>query len=90
MCPRKGIGKANTYLLDDYPHKHSRRIRTNNMIERLNLEIRRHTRVVDAFPNGKPALMLIYSLIRCVTANEWSIRRYLDMSLLRDTMQKAN
>ena len=40
-CLREGMGEATTYLLDDYPVEHRRRIRTNNMIERLNREIRR-------------------------------------------------
>ena len=44
-CLREGIGETTTYLLDDYPVEHRRRIRTNNMIERLNREIRRRTRV---------------------------------------------
>ena len=42
-CLREGIGESTTYLLDDYPVEHRRRIRTNNMIERLNREIRRRT-----------------------------------------------
>lgn len=51
-CLREGIGETTTYLLDDYPREHRRRIRTNNMIERLNREIRRRTRVVGSFPDG--------------------------------------
>ena len=89
-CLREGIGETTTYLLDDYPHEHRRRIRTNNMIERLNREIRRRTRVVGAFPDGKSALMLIAARIRYVTANEWSTRRYLDMSRLDDNLSEAN
>jgi len=50
------------------------------MIERLNREIRRRTRVVGSFPDGNSALMLVCARIRHVTANEWSARRYLDMS----------
>ena len=30
-CLREGIGESTTYLLDDYPVEHRRRIRTNNM-----------------------------------------------------------
>jgi len=43
----------------DFPYEHRLRIRTNNVIKRLNREIRRRTRVVDAFPDGNSALMLM-------------------------------
>ena len=89
-CLREGIGETTTYLLDDYPREHRRRIRTNNMIERLNREIRRRTRVVGNFPDGRSALMLICARIRYVTSNEWSTRRYLDMSRLGENVQSAN
>ena len=89
-CLREGIGETATYLLPEFPDGHRRRIRTNNMIERLNREIRRRTRVVGSFPDGNSALMLVCARIRYVTANEWSTRRYLDMSRLDDTLQAAN
>ena len=89
-CLREGIGETTTYLLDDYPVEHRRRIRTNNMIERLNREIRRRTRVVGSFPDGRSALMLICARIRYVTANDWSSRRYLDMSRLDGIMQSTD
>lgn len=43
-CLREGIGEMTTHLLDDYPREHRRRIRTNNMIERPDREIRPHPR----------------------------------------------
>lgn len=89
-CLREGIGETTTYLLDEYPPEHRRRIRTNNMIERLNREIRRRTRVVGSFPDGRSALMLICARIRYVTANDWSSRRYLDMSRLDGIMQSTD
>ena len=89
-CLRESIGESTTYLLDDYPVEHRRRIRTNNMIERLNREIRRRTRVVGSFPDGRSALMLVCARIRYVTANDWSSRRYLNMSRLGDTMQTTD
>ena len=89
-CLREGIGETTTWLLDEYPPEHRRRIRTNNMIERLNREIRRRTRVVGSFPDGRSALMLICARIRYVTTNDWSSRRYLDMSRLGDTMQTTD
>ena len=89
-CLREGIGETTTYLLDDYPREHRRRIRTNNMIERLNRENRRRTRVVGSFPDGRSALMLICARVRYVTSSEWSTRRYLDMSRLGENVQSAN
>ncbi|WP_340480753.1 IS256 family transposase [Bifidobacterium longum] len=89
-CLREGIGETTTYLLDDYPREHRRRIRTNNMIERLNREIRRRTRVVGSFPDGRSALMLVCARSRYVTANQWSARRYLDMSRLDGIMQSTD
>ncbi|MFR0021294.1 MAG: IS256 family transposase [Bifidobacterium longum] len=89
-CLREGIGETTTYLLDDYPREHRRRIRTNNTIERLNREIRRRTRVVGSFPDGRSALMLICARVRYVTSSEWSTRRYLDMSRLGENVQSAN
>ena len=49
-----------------------------------------HARVVGSFPDGNSALMLVCARIRYVTDNEWSTRRYLDMSRLDDTLQAAN
>ncbi|MZI17378.1 IS256 family transposase [Enterococcus durans] len=89
-CLREGVGETTTYLLPEFPDGHRRRIRTNNMIERLNREIRRRTRVVGSFPDGNSALMLVCARIRYVTDNEWSTRRYLDMSRLDDNLVEAN
>ena len=89
-CLREGIGETTTYLLDDYPREHRRRIRANNMIERLSREIGRRTRVVGGFPDGRCALMLICARVRYVTSSEWSTRRYLDMSGLGENVPAAN
>lgn len=53
-------------------------------------EIRRRTRVVGSFPDGRSALMLICARVRYVTSSEWSTRRYLDMSRLGENVQSAN
>ena len=45
---------------------------------------------VGGFPDGNSALMLVCARIRHVTANEWSVRRYLDMSRLDDNLVEAN
>ena len=50
----------------DFPREHWTRIRTNNVIERLNREILRRTRVVGTFPDGNSALMLVCARLRHV------------------------
>ena len=47
-----------------FPSEHRTRIHTNNVIERLNREIRRRTRVVGTFPDGNSALMLVCARLR--------------------------
>lgn len=87
---KQGIGGTTTCLLPGFPDGRRRRIRTNDMIERLNREIGRRTRVVESFPDGNGALMLVRARIRYAAANEWSNRRYLDMSRLDDNLPEAN
>ena len=75
-------GYAETLAYREMPREHWRRVRTNNAIERLNREIRRRTRVVGTFPDGKSALMLVAARLKYVADSEWGSRRYLDVSLL--------
>ena len=65
-----------------FPREHWRSLRTNNPLERLNREIRRRTRVVGAFPDGRSALMLVAARLRYVAASRWGTRRYLNMQRL--------
>ena len=62
-----GIEETLTYC--DFPSEHWSRIRTNNVIERLNREIRRRTRVVGSFPDGNSALMLVCARLRHVAGD---------------------
>ena len=63
-----GIEETLTYC--DFPSEHWTRIRTNNVIERLNREIRRRTRVVRTFPDGNSSLMLVCARLRHVTGTQ--------------------
>ena len=53
-------------------------------VERPSGEIRRRTRVVGTFPDGKSALMLVTAGLKYIVENEWGRRRYLDVSLLEE------
>jgi transposase-like protein len=60
-----------------FPFEHRRRIRTTNMLERVNQEIRRRTRVVNIFPNEASCLRLV-SAILMEKDEDWQTgRRYL-------------
>jgi len=60
------------------PEKYRKRLRSTNMQERLNAEIRRREQVIRIFPNDDSALRLIGALL--AEQNEvWQERRYLDM-----------
>lgn len=52
-------GIEETLSYSDFPREHRVRIRTNHVIERLNREIRRRSRVAGRFPDGNSALMLV-------------------------------
>ena len=61
-----GIEETLTYC--GFPSEHWTHIRTNNVIERLNREIRRRTRAVGSFPDGNSALMLVCARLRLVVS----------------------
>ena len=63
------------------------KIRTNNVIERMNREIRRRTRVVGAFPDGNSALMLVCARLRHVAGTQWGCKKYMNMKHL-ETMEQ--
>jgi len=59
-----GIRETLTYTA--FPREHWRSIRTNNPMERIMREIRRRTRVVGNFPDGRSALMLVTARLRYI------------------------
>jgi putative transposase len=60
------------------PEAHHKRMRTTNMLERQNQELKRRTRVVRVFPNGQSCLRLVSALLM-ETSQEWMDRLYLRM-----------
>ena len=61
------------------PAAHRRRLRTTNMLERVNKEIKRRTRVATLFPNEASLLRLTSAVLVEIT-EEWETgKRYLNM-----------
>lgn len=65
----------------DFPYAHLLKIRTNNVIERLNREIRRQTRVVGTFPDGNPSVNAGLCPAH-VASTTWGTKRYMSMKHL--------
>jgi len=78
-------GADETLSYMNFPREYWRRIRTNNPLERIMREIRRRTRVVGCFPDGKSALMLVAARLRHIQSTRWGSRVYLDMKLMKET-----
>jgi transposase-like protein len=79
---RESIAETLSYMY--FPSEHWRQIRTNNPLERIMREIRRRTRVVGAFPDGKSALMLVAARLRHIAGTRWGAKRYLDMKRIEE------
>ena len=75
-----GIDETLTYM--DFPSTHWIKLRSNNLIERVNREVRRRTRVVGTFPDGNSALTLVCARLRYIAGTHWGTKRYMSMKCL--------
>lgn len=81
---KEGGGRhRGTLTYCDFPPEHWLKIRTNNVIERLNREIRQRTRVVGCFPDGNSALMLVCARLRHVAGTQWGNKKYMSKKHLK-------
>ena len=82
-----GIDETLSYYA--LPPEHWRCLRTNNLLERLMREIRRRTRVVGAFPDGKVGADAGGGPATTCRRNEWGTKRYLQMNRLAEIVAIA-
>ena len=59
----------------DFPTEHWRKIRANNDLERKGIQ--RQTSVVDSFPDGYSAMMLVGAKLRHISTTKLGNRQYL-------------
>ncbi|MGD9836087.1 MAG: IS256 family transposase [Piscinibacter sp.] len=76
------IGETLTFYR--LPRQHHKHLKSTNMLERLNEEIRRRTRVVRIFPNPASCLRLVRALCAEVHETWLEDHRYLNMDLLKE------
>ena len=74
-----GIEKTLTYC--NFPSEHWTRIRTDNVIERPNREIRRWTQLAGMYPDGNSALMPVCARLRHVAGPQRNCKKHMNMAL---------
>ena len=79
-------GEALAYL--DFPYEHHVRLRTNNVQERANAEIKRRTKVVGVFPSVESMMRLVGSVLIDVN-EEWLGMNFIDAASLKDVRRAA-
>ena len=67
------LGDVMTFLA--FPKRHHRKIHSTNVLERLNKEVKRRTKVVGAFPSEGSVLRLLVPLAVDTNA-KWLDRKY--------------
>ena len=84
-CLENGLEDSLTFY--SFPMIDQRKIASSNMIERLNREIRRRTRVVGIFPNEASYVRLVCSYI-LEYAEDWAYERvYLSPGSIRKMLE---
>jgi putative transposase len=73
-----------TWTFYRLPLQHHRHMKSTNMLERFNEEIRRRTRVVRIFPNADSCLRLVRAMAAETHEGWLEDNRYLNMDLLRE------
>jgi transposase-like protein len=78
-----GLGQV-APVIDPAPRQHHKHLKSTNMLERLNEEIKRRTQVIRIFPDAERCLRLVWA--RAVEAHENGpeLHCYLNMEDLRE------
>lgn len=70
-----------------FPPSHWKRLRTNNLQERANREIKRRSRVVQVFPSEK-SLERLVGAVMCELDEQWSESRYFAYGKIQELYDK--
>ena len=89
LCAWVEEGIEQTWTFYRQPREHHKHIKSTNLLERLNQELKRRTHVVRIFPNEQSCLRLIRALAS-EQHEEWLDGPvYLDMQPLRDLLKPS-
>jgi putative transposase len=70
------------------PQQHHKHLKSTNMLERINQELKRRTLVVRIFPNRESCLRLIRALAVEIHEDWVEATRYLDMEVLKEQFKQ--
>jgi putative transposase len=73
-----------TFTFYRWPRAHHKHIRSTNMLERINEEIKRRTYVIRIFPNEDSCLRLVRAILVEIHEDWIEQHRYLNMDLLKE------
>ncbi|MEN2995420.1 MAG: transposase [Acetomicrobium sp.] len=76
--------KEDILAVYDFPTHYRKKMRTTNMTERTNEEMRRRERVIRIFPKDASATMLVGAYLQELSEEWISGRRYMDMTEFRE------
>ena len=68
-----------TLAVLNLPEGHRKKMKSTNMLERFNQELKRRSKVVRIFPNEKSCERLLTAICQ-QTSEDWSTKRYLEMN----------
>jgi len=87
LCAWVEANIEETWTFYRLPRQHHKHLKSTNMLERLNQELKRRTLVVRIFPNEESCIRLIRALAAEVHEDWLEDHRYLNMEALKEQMK---
>jgi transposase-like protein len=84
LCDWVEANIEETWTFYRLPREHHKHLKSTNMLERLNQELKRRTLVIRIFPNEESCLRLIRALAVEIHEDWIEAHRYLDMQALQE------
>jgi transposase-like protein len=87
LCAWVEANIEETWTFYRLPRQHHKHLKSTNMLERLNQELKRRTLVVRIFPNEESCIRLIRAMAAEVHEDWLEDHRYLNMEALKEQMK---
>jgi putative transposase len=88
LCDWAEANIEETLTFYGLPQEHHKHLKSTNMLERINQELKRRTLVVRIFPNGASCLRLVRALAAEIHEDWIEAIRYLNMEVLKEQLKE--